>query len=254
MKTNINKSNYPVTLKSTLNLSLLIAALLFAYACQPFVVFDQAMPPETDVLTNIPIQFLGTYVCESDSSLLYIDRDKIYKESYYEFITTRERVAETEDCNILAGGIFLPGREECVPVTSIGTDSIYAQVYDIHTLFSFQENETAKLYKGHLFLNVQDDRKNWYSFLFTPNIDGSIDWNLITVPNDLEKIKAITPDYTTFEVNENTKQYILSPTLKEFDKVLEQEYFLECDHLTPVRSKIFLKDTRPKFFVSQNKN
>ena len=127
--------------------------LLTAISCEPAVVFKDAMPPEVDAITTIPKQFHGVYMCESDSSRIYIERDHAVQESYYQFITSVERVRESEDCSIVAGGLYLPGRKECIPFEWINEDSITAKVYELDTLFEFADDEVMKLYRGHLFLN-----------------------------------------------------------------------------------------------------
>ncbi len=224
------------------NWILLLAIILLSNSCEPVVAFDKAMPPEVESISSIPLEFIGVYMCESDSSLVYIDNDEIFKESYREFITTRDKVKETEGCSLVAGGIYLPGRKECIPVTFIGEDSISAKVYDIETLFSFREFEVAKYHKGHLFLNIRDKNEHWYTFIFTPNVDGSVEWKLVDVPRDIETIEAITPDYTSIPVGEDKVLYILSPTLVEFEDILEKEYFMDCEYLTPINSEHFYRD------------
>lgn len=210
-----------------------ILSLIILTACEPSVVFKDAMPPDIPSVNEIPKSFHGVFMCESDSSRIYIDRFSAVKESYYEFVTSIEKVMESEDCSIAAGGLYLPGRKECVPFEYVSEDSISAKVYELDTIFGFNENQIAKHYKGHLFLNEQNENKNWVTWLLSPQEDGKLVLELIVVPDRKKEVEEITFDYETVKEKEKVK-YIINPTLVEFERILNQEYFLECEILTPV--------------------
>ncbi len=218
-------------------LSFLLFISLFL-ACEPSVKFAGAMPPDIEPIESIPVNFHGTYMCESDSSRVYINPSCIVLESHYEFTTTVEEVEQTEDCSIVAGGLYLPGRKECIPFEYIGGDSIRAKVYELDTMVSFSDQQVVKSYKGHLFINLQNEEKTWSVWLLTPESDGSILFRSIDVPEDKDSIEAITLDYKSIEKDTHTIEYILNPTLIEFDRILEKPYISECDMLIPVNLEI----------------
>ncbi|NNF21497.1 MAG: hypothetical protein HKN67_06120, partial [Saprospiraceae bacterium] len=182
---------------------------------------------------HIPVLFHGVFMCESDSSRIYIGKYSAVKESYYEFVTSLDKVRESEDCSIAAGGLYLPGRKECVPFEYVNEDSISAKVYELDTIFAFKDKQVAKYYKGHLFLNEQNDNKNWVTWLLSPQEDGRLVLDLIVVPDKKKEVEEITFDYETVKEKEKVK-FIINPTLVEFERILDREYFLECDILTPV--------------------
>ncbi len=216
---------------------LFISIIVFA-SCESAVVFQDAMPPGVEAITEVPELFHGVYVCESDSSRIYIEKYDAVQESFYEFVTSIMRVRETEDCSIVAGGLYLPGRKECIPFEYINEDSISAKVYELDTLFSFQNDEIAKFYNGHLFLNKQNEEQNWITRMLTPQQGGSLILELITVPDNKRKVEEITIDYSTREIKKDNIQYIINPTLVEFERILDKEYTLECDILHPVNLEI----------------
>ena len=217
-----------------MRLLLLSIPLLFLLACEPAVVFKDAMPPEVEAINTIPEQFHGVYMCESDSSRIYIERDHAVQESYYQFVTSIERVRESEDCSIVAGGLYLPGRKECIPFEWINEDSITARVYELDTLMQFADDEVVKYYKGHLFLNKLSDDNHWVTWMLTPQEDGSLLFELIEVPDNKRKVQEITIDYETIQKDEETVQYVINPTLVEFDRILDKDYVRECDILRPI--------------------
>lgn len=204
------------------------------YSCEPNVLFQEALPPEIAIINKIPNEFHGVYICESDSSRMYVDSYKAYNESYHLFKTSIDKVKETENCSIIAGGLYLPGRKECIPFEYIGEDSIMAKVYSIDTLFNFREDEILKLYKGRLFLNYKNGYDEWVSFMISPLEDGSLHWELILVPDKISKVEAITQNYKIKIDYDDNRKFIIKPSLVEFDKIIEKEYTRDCDILTPL--------------------
>lgn len=203
--------------------------------CEPKVIFEQAMPPDVKPLASIPDKFQGVYRCESDGSRMYADKYKVFKESYHQFTTTLERVRETENCSILAGGLYLPGRQECVPFEYLGGDTITAKVYDLDTLFHFGPKQVAKEYRGRLFLNMSDNTGKWMTFMVSPNEDGSMMWELIDIPNKLKDVSEITYNFKTKKNKDDETIYILNPTMVEFDKIINNDdNMMECDILYPI--------------------
>jgi len=213
--------------------AILFAILLLA-ACQPNVMFQEAVPPGIKAIKKIPNHFQGVYLCESDSSLIYTDANVVYKESYHMFITPISRVRQSEECKIVAGGLYLPGRKECIPFEYVGKDSIQAKVYSIDTLFNFRDNEVMKLYKGRLFMNYINEYKEWVTFMISPMGEGYMKWEMIDVPDQVKKVEDITAEYKTRLNKDDETMYIIKPTLVEFDKILENDYTVLCDVLIPV--------------------
>ena len=213
-------------------LFLLIAIILTA--CDHRVKFADPMPPEIDIESTIPDFFLGTYVCESDSSRLHVDKYMAIKETYYIFETSVAEVNETENCSLVAGGLYLLGRKECIPFEFISEDSISAKVYDLDTIFAFRKDEVMKYHLGHLFINYMNKNQEWETWRFTPQLDGSIAFEFLAIPNDEEKIKRAAYDYETRIDSMEKVHYILNPTKKEFEEILTKDYMFQCDILVPI--------------------
>ena len=211
-----------------------IAILFLSFSCRPAVQFSEAIPPETEALKEIPEQYRGVFICESDSSRLYANKYELVQESYYYFITTLNDIRQNTNCSLKAGGLYLPGRKLCIPIESIRGDTITAKIYEVDTLFSFSNNDVAKLYKGRLFLNVLSQDRHWVTFMISPNVDGSMNWDLIDIPDKIKKIEEITPDYKQELTHDSIDLFIINPTLIEFEKILNKNYFRECDYLIPV--------------------
>jgi len=169
---------------------------------------------------------------------MFADEFAVYKESYRMFITTIEKVEQTEDCAIVAGGLYLPGRKECIPFDYIEDDKIVAKIYSIDTLFGFRKDEVLKLYKGRLFLNYQSEKNEWVCHMITPMRDRSMKWELINVPDEVNTIEEVTVDYTTRENKEEETLYVIKPTLVEFDQILDKNFVSDCDILYPINFEL----------------
>ncbi len=211
-----------------------ILASLFMFSCEINVFFDDAMPPDVEPISEIPDYFQGIFICESDSSIIHSTGDIVLKESYNRFVTTLDRIRESENCSVLAGGIHLGNRNECFPFTYITEDSIAVEIYSIDTIFHFNDEQVAKIYKDRLFLNIGDQNEGWITFMITPQPDGDLLWEYIDVPDKLKSIEKITYNYKTIERPEKDNQYILKPTLVEFDRILQNRYTTQCDYLRRV--------------------
>ena len=209
-------------------------SVLYFISCEPNVLFEEAVPPEVSAIDRIPIDFQGGFICESDSSRMYADEFIIYNESYHQFVTTLDRIKETENCSIIAGGLYLPGRKECIPFEYLSEDTITAKVYSIDTLFAFRDHEVLKLYKGRLFMNYKNGLDEWVTFMISPMEDGALKWELIDIPDSVRKVEAITRDYTMRVNADDETKYIIKPTLVEFERIIDKNYVRPCDILFPI--------------------
>lgn len=206
-------------------------------SCDSNVVFDEAMPSHVEALKVIPEEFQGIYLCSSDSSMLYAHENVIFIESYFQFYTTLDQVNETEDCTIIDNSLYLPGRAECAPFTYVSEDTISVKVIFLDTMFGFRKFEQAKFYKGRLFFNLLDNNGNWTSFMVSPIEGGGLSFVMIDLTNDLEGLKELKyKELLEKKVGTDKKnQYLIHPTLIEFDNLLERELTPICDSLIPIK-------------------
>jgi len=218
---------------------LIFTFLFITLSCDPDVRFSDAMPPGIDSIESIPVSFHGTYMCESDGSRVFIDKMDIVLESYYKIRLSLADVEETEHCSIVAGGLYLPGRKECIPFEYISEDSITARVYELDTMVDLRRgNDVIKFYRGHLFINKSDGEGSWTAWMLSPHESGGWRFELIDIPAERDSIEAVTHSYTVMEVDSEEVNYLLDPTLVEFDRILDKKYITTCDVLQPINLEI----------------
>lgn len=215
-----------------------ILAALFMFACETKVMFKNAIPPEGKVLRTIPTPFLGVYYSQCDSTILHALPDVIYKEGYFEFTTTTAKIQEEKGCRIADNGMYLRGTKECVPFEYVNGDTINVKLIQKDTLFVISEHQVAKLYEGHLYLNHKDNNHNWIASRVTPRADGSLLWELVDVPNRVEKVREITKDYQSYIRRDDEEIFVLNPTQIEFETLLNKGYLRECDVFIPLTLEI----------------
>ncbi|MBT8219767.1 MAG: hypothetical protein KJP00_08080 [Bacteroidia bacterium] len=212
-------------------LSLCLFAFLLLVGCEPGVVFKSPVPPEIESLNKIDDPFVGTFMCASDSTMIYVTQDGLFEEHYFRFVTTVDQINEAEGCAIVGRGLVLPEQEQCVPFEYIDSTHIAAKIYELDTLFYFRDYEVAKEYKGHLFLNHKTLQGTWIAWMLTPQSNGNMLLRLIDLENDIEQVEEVTHQYDTRMTRDEEIQYIINPTLVEFEKILEPERNMECETL-----------------------
>jgi len=223
----------------TITYILISLALLISYGCDTNVLFEGPMPPGVLAISTIPGHYQGTYLCESDSSIIHATERAIVRESYMHFTSPLDRIRETQGCQIKNDSLFMPWSEECIAFDYLNDSTIAATVHKLDTLFKFRDEERAKYYKGRLFLNARvHNSDNWITSMLTRAQDGTIEWKQIQMPEQIEKVEAITQDFSTKKDRKDNTIYIMNPTLVEFDKILEKEYVRDCDVFTPIYQTI----------------
>lgn len=213
--------------------------IIFLFSCEPTVVFDQAQPPGIDALGTIPESFVGTYRCQSDSSLVIIEPHVAYQQANYKVVVSLDQIEETENCSLAAGGLYIPGRKECFPVEYISDDTVTAYITEIDTLFYFNDSQVIKEWRGALIINQKLESTDWMVWTLQRNDDGSLLLDYISIPEEITDMKDISKEFTKESMSEDYERYVLSPTLREFDNLIDNlDYHMNCDLFIPVTLEI----------------
>lgn len=208
---------------------------IFIASCEPAVIFDTPMPPDVKEIETIPLALRGTYLCQSDSSLIHVSSRLVYAENFHTLMMPIKSIQETEGCVIIDGGLYLPCIKECIPFEYVNDSIVKFDVYYQDTLFQ-PSLGVLKFYKERLFINIEDQRGGWITHMVTPQQYGDLLWEMIDIPDDYSVLKDVSKKLT---VKESPKSklplYIIKPTQIDFDEILNRDYTLHCETLTPVR-------------------
>ncbi len=216
-----------------------LSLLGMLFSCEPKVVFDHTQPTGIDPIEEIPERYWGSYRCQSDSTLVIIEPHIAYQQYNYQIKMTIDQIEETENCSLADGGLYLPGRKQCYPIKYIHEDTVVGYVTDIDTLFSFSDDQVIKPYRGALIINQQLESDDWIIWTLGVNTDGSLQLNYLDLPEEIENIAEISADYDKVQRSKDIEQYVIRPTMREFDDLITTaDYQLECDVLIPVSLEI----------------
>ena len=215
----------------------LVLLLILIHGCEPGLVYEQAVPPGIENLPEIPTIYQGSFVCSSDSTHVYVTDKAIIEEYYHKFVTSIDKINESDNCVIVGRGIHFKDQEVCVPFEYISDRLVTGQIYKVDTLFSISEKQVLRSYKGHLFFNYQLPQGTWVATMLTPTDDAGFSLRLLDMEEDVSKIKTVTTDIKTKELKDDQVQYILNPTIVEFDKIMEAPNRTACEQFIRISSR-----------------
>ena len=209
------------------------------FSCEPKIVFQQAQPAGIAALNKIPDRYIGTYRCQSDSSIIIIEPYIAYQQYSYAVTMSIEEIVETENCSLAAGGLYLPGRHQCYPVQYINEDTVVAYVTEIDTLFGFASDQVLKEWKGILMINQKLETEGWLVWTLSPNQDGSLLLDYITLPEEMENFAAVSADYHKETLKKDYERVVINPTPIELHRLLDKpEYHVKCDLFLPINIEL----------------
>ena len=217
----------------------IFSLIILSIGCTPPVVFDKAQPVDGDVVDVLPDSYQGLYVCESDSTLIIITDHIVYAEHEHFFVISTEGLEEREDCSLMENEIYLPGKNQCIPVEYVDENTVKGYVTDIDTLFIMDEFHEAKMYKGHLFLSKQLEDGEWGVSMLSLDDDYNILFRSITEDSDLKSIREITPMEDITRPSDRNRRFKIRPDQKAFDLlILNEDIFIDCDYLSRVNLEV----------------
>jgi hypothetical protein len=218
-----------------------ISIIVLIFSCEPAVVFKTPQPKGIPEITSFSPEFIGTFFCESDSSLVVIDKNIIYKTHWYDFSIPENRIES--DPNVIKTGesLFIKDLGDCT-IYKIQNDTVFASVRLADTLFVLSEENILKSYKGHQVMNMKLKDGDYEVIILSLDEDTNLELKMANLPGEVSDLEKIT---SVKDVSyEDVEQYQINPTRLEFDEILKQEIVFEtCEYFK--RVKIPAKDLYP---------
>lgn len=219
----------------------LVASIIFIIVqCAPPVVFDQPYPPNENDLSQIPEKYHGVYMCESDSTLVFIDKRIIYAREAYYFEDTIANIEAYEDCTLIDDKLIINETQEEIPIEFVDDNVIRGYFIEQDTLFDITDEVHARTYKQDLIISKAFKEGEYALFILSADANNNIVYRAINEATDLDLFGEIT-DMTALETDENEPpRYVVSPSLVEFERLFESEnIFIECDYLIRIKFEEF---------------
>ncbi|MEM1319696.1 MAG: hypothetical protein AAGG75_05530 [Bacteroidota bacterium] len=218
----------------------LLALLLIIgiWSCEePPIVFTAPQPEGLNAEPFIRPIYRGRFLCDSDSALMVVKNNIIYKAKAFQLEVTPTELENTDGLSLKDGQLYVEEWGRQLP-TRIEKDSIYHSDF-IHrdTLIYLDENHVLKHFRGHMVINRKMEKEKWEVMLLSLDEHLNLALSITTLPEEIEQLEAITPaeDLST----EDQTQYRISPTVIEFDELLQtQLIFQECDYFYRIPQEI----------------
>ncbi len=218
-------------------IALILISTSFLISCEePAVVFGGPQPKGLSPINAIDMIYRGTFICESDSSLVHVHGRTIFKEKAFQFSLTPEEIESTDGLDLLGDQLILSDWPEPLPAEI--TDSlVYSSILLRDTLFHMGAEQVLKAYKGHMILNKKINDEKWEVMILSLDYDRDLRLSRAELPDDFDRLNMLTPikDIST----EDKVQYLIAPTVMEFDEILKRNLiFQECDMFTRTNGKL----------------
>lgn len=210
-------------------LAILLLSLIMIswFACAPPVVFSEPQPQGYEPRNSFPVYYKGMFFCDSDSSTVYVKDKLVYKEKMYSVVLTLAEIDSIDEVELVGSDLVIEPFGASFPAT-ITNDSVFSKVMLSDTLFQIGKDQILTQFRGHQVLNKRLHNGDWEVMILS--VDYNLDLVLSTVvyPEDLDRLNEITP--VTELSTGDTVQYKISPTVYEFQQILEEQLIFEaCD-------------------------
>jgi len=217
------------------NIILIFFSIVLVYSCTPPVVFDTAYPTDSTDLVEIPSEYQGAFICESDSSLIIIkEHDIVIRKEQY-FRLSLKHVEEKEGCMISGDNMYVDNRKECIPIVFENDSIVRGTVIEHDTLFNMQPGSVARIYKGHVVISQEVEKNLWAVNLLELQENGDVIFKAITDKTKIGNVQQVTSTKELPTTKRNRPKYKVKPTMGEFDEMMKDDkIFITCDYLTRV--------------------
>ena len=201
--------------------TLIAIALGLFFSCQPPVIFGEPQPVDSKSLSAIPDNYRGIYWCKVDSASLLIDDKTFIKRKEFLIRLTKAEIDSSNDLELRNGRLFVNDWETDFPADEKG-DTIISKIVTRDTIFSIQDEQVLKPYKGHLILNTKLDDNAWTVLVASHKGAGILSLARAEIPENLEQLDAITPVKKLSGDDDPRKQIFITPTAEQFGRILDQ--------------------------------
>lgn len=194
---------------------------------EPDVIFGEPQPNLYAPLLSFQPIYRGVFLCDSDSSMVHVHAQTVFKEKTFQTKLALSEVTEDDNLSYSNGFLLIESEEQFIQADE-RNDSIYFEVTLKDTLFQIGKNHILKFFRGHHILNKKISKNEWEVEVLS--LVGQLDlrYAKAALPDDLQELKEITPIQKT---DGATEQIMIRPTILELSEILDYELiFNECDY------------------------
>lgn len=212
--------------------SIIASLILFAtlFSCKTdelaesdsYIFFDKPQPVDVAAIIRFPENFVGIFSLDYLHSLI-VQPNRIIKKFVNHHESSLKQLDSLPEFEFKNKIVF--ERETNLPCkTTFKNDIVYWETETLDTIFSFDTNETAKIYKSDIILS-----KEFYGSYVVNILKFALTSNKYTqlgTRKDFEKInQQLKIPFHANVKNNDTTYVILSPSRADFRKLLRMDGF-----------------------------
>lgn len=210
-------------MKKQMFFSLTMAAI-FLFACQPPIVFDKPQPADVAALGGFPARMQGKYLSMEDSTFMEVTAQSMIRT--YDFYQ-KIHISQLGSNQQLIDDTLFDLKTNEGKLIQIEGDSIVEHIKEADTLFTIDELNILKKFKGYYFVNIYAPPDTWQVKKLEIS-KRQLTLNNISPKEDLKQLKAITGTI------QDTVPYIFSPTRQQFRKFVRNEGFRDSEKFVKI--------------------
>jgi len=193
-------------------------------SCQPELNFEEPQPPEVKDANRFKRSIRGQYRCLNDSSFLTIDRHHIVREWNIEYSTTQFEIDTNAQLELKDGEVYAHDLSSWLSM-ELHNDSVVLKGKLVDTLFTMNQRQIARRFKGHYFLNYQNRDAFWKVTLLALDQDTLTLQEMVAGEMEIDQLKAITPIETVTNDAGETISFTAKPSKRAVKSILKSEIF-----------------------------
>ena len=205
------------------NYIIIVLAIFTIICCDiPDVKFLEPQPLDKKNLNSFPNRYQGKYLSNSDSSLLTITSEVIFKE--WNGIAKISRAELNEELDtIYENNVEIEFGNNWIMKIEIEGDSAVVITYGIDTVFMISENTILRSFKGYLFLNARQIDSTWN--IETMKLENKkLDFSELIALDQIDSLKQVTNILTEVDSESNRiNNHKLNPKKKELKEILRRK-------------------------------
>lgn len=191
------------------NVAIVAFGVLIVFSCKkPLANFTEPQPANTKNLSSFPKKIIGNYHNYENNADLIIENQTVLLRNHFQDTLNKSALTELQ--------------KQTEITSSLLNDSLFIAKYTLtDTLFDVSKGDIIRKWKGHYFLNAQNQENNWEVQKLTYK-------NQIVSINDItEEESLLKLDEITDTPNDTIRPKTYTVTKKQFKEFVKQNGFSE---------------------------
>ncbi len=203
---------------------LLAGFLVSGCHSEPSVYFESPQPQAIAGKKYISESLRGNYVSTKDSSILKVTAQELLRFNFSILdLAFAQLKQDSVPYRIQGDYFFLPEAKQEYRVLRQTPDSVFLAYYFVDTLFSAQNQNQVRQFKGGHVFNTQKEKNRWEVFYLRPGKKKSLTLRVVSDSLDVAKLNALQ----VLEKRED--RWVANPSRQQFRKFLKDGGFSDAE-------------------------